>query len=376
MSAFVGYSVAMSKQSNSGEKTENATPKRRRDARKQGDVAKSRDLTNTLGLAFATALIWSAAALILQHLMGLFDDAVQVLSLPFADALEALGMTAVRTFLGISALILLPIAGFGILTEFLQTGPLFSLHKVLPKLENLDPAAGVQRMFSLDNFIEVIKNLAKTAVLFIIPTLVIYHAMSELVHLPANGAHAVLMAMQELATTVFSWTLGLFALLMLLDLAYQQYAYNKKLRMSLRDIRQEHKDSEGDPMIKNQRREMHKSFSNTGSDSAARSATVLLVNPTHLAIAINYDAQYQPVPMVAAKAEDEQAIDMRQAAAESQVPVLRNELLARTLFARVDEGDPIPSELFDVVAEVNIMGSKNHLPVEWRIRTINNVWCS
>ena len=326
MSAFVGYSVAMSKQSNSGVKTENATPKRRRDARKQGDVAKSRDLTNTLGLAFATALIWSAAALILQHLMGLFDDAVQVLSLPFADALEALGMTAVRTFLGISALILLPIAGFGILIEFLQTGPLFSLHKVLPKLENLDPAAGVQRMFSLDNFIEVIKNLAKTAVLFIIPTLVIYHAMSELVHLPANGAHAVLMAMQELATTVFSWTLGLFALLMLLDLAYQQYAYNKKLRMSLRDIRQEHKDSEGDPMIKNQRREMHKSFSNTGSDSAARSATVLLVNPTHLAIAINYDAQYQPVPMVAAKAEDEQAIDMRQAAAESQVPVLRNEL--------------------------------------------------
>jgi len=120
----------------------------------------------------------------------------------------------------------------------------------------------------------------------------------------------------------------------------------------MRDIRQEHKDSEGDPMMKGQRTQLHKEWSQQGATQAAADATVLLVNPTHIAIAISYDKETTPIPLVLAKGEHDTARAMRDAANQAHVPVLRNELLARTLLADVDEGDFIPRELFDVVAGV------------------------
>lgn len=342
----------MANDDNSGEKTEPATPKRLRDARKRGDVAKSRDLTGTLGLAFSMVLIIFALGQGIDRLADLTIDAMSVQNQPFEVTAQQLSQSAISTFLVLSALVLLPIALFGMLVEFLQTGPIFALEKMQPKLENLSPAAGIKKMFSLDNLVELLKTLAKTAVLGVIAWFVIRGAISELMNLPANEPMLIITAVKSMAIHLFGWTLAVFVAIMALDAAYQQHAYAKKMRMSIRDIKKEHKDNEGDPMLKGQRKQLQQEWSQESANNASRSASVMVVNPTHIAIAIRYDKEDTPVPTVTAKGQDEQARAMRDAANDSHVPVLRNQQLARQLLAEVDEGDVVPRELFDVVAEI------------------------
>ena len=342
----------MAQQQDSGNKTEKATPKSLRDARKRGETPKSTELTNTLGLAFTMVLFWLAFADSSERLAALLIDTVAVQNKPFNESLVALGSSALNTLLTLSALVLLPIAGFGLIVEYMQTGPMFTMEKVKPKMSNLDPAQCIKRMFSMDNFVEVIKSIVKTALLFAIGFFVIRSLISELMVLPNSEPGILVSAVFALALPLFGWTVGLFLLITALDLSYQHYSFAKRMRMSMRDIRQEHKDSEGDPLIKGHRNQLHKEWAQEGATQAAGDATVLLVNPTHVAIAITYDKETTPIPLVSAKGEHETARAMRDAANQAHVPVLRNELLARTLLADVDEGDYVPRELFDVVASV------------------------
>jgi len=348
----------MANNQDSGEKTEKATPRRLRDARKRGDVPKSKDVTSTLGLAFTLTLSWLVLTNGMERLASLTIDAMSVNVLPFDQMLTTVGTDAVQVFLTLSAVFLIPVAVFGMLIEFLQAGPIFAMDKVKPKLSKLDPAEGVKRMFSMDNFVEVLKSLGKTAILGITAYLVVTAMVSELALLPAASPAHVVMAVKTLTIHLLGWTLGIFLGLMALDAAYQQHSYAKKMKMSLRDIRQEHKENEGDPMMKGQRKQMHKEWAQKGATQAASSATVLVVNPTHVAIAILCDKEDAIVPLVTAKGEDDTARAMRSAANEAQVPVLRNELLARTLLADVEEGDCIPRGLFDVVAEVILWATR------------------
>jgi type III secretion protein U len=145
---------------------------------------------------------------------------------------------------------------------------------------------------------------------------------------------------------------ALFALVAILDAAYQRWSFTKKMRMSMRDIKQEMKESEGDPYIKQHRRQAHQEWSQRNAQQAARNANVLVVNPTHVAIAIDYDSETSPVPTIAAKGEDHVARAMRKAAEEAGVPIVRNVPLARDLLARGEEGEIIPADLFDIIAEV------------------------
>jgi flagellar biosynthesis protein FlhB len=145
---------------------------------------------------------------------------------------------------------------------------------------------------------------------------------------------------------------ALFALVSALDMAYQKYSFTKKMMMSMRDIKQEMKESEGDPYVKGQRRQLQQEWAQRNQTNAARNANVLLVNPTHVAIAIEYDEESCPVPMISAKGEDHIALEMRHAAEEAGVPIVRNIPLARDLLARGEVGEIIPADVFDVIAEV------------------------
>ena len=342
----------MSDEQNTGEKTEPATPKSLRDARKRGDVAKSREMSGTLGLAFITVLIVFTLGQSVERLASLTIDAITYHQLPFDVLLQKVSEEAVSAFLVLSAIILLPVALFGLLIEFLQTGPIFAMEKIQPKLSNLDPAAGIKKMFSLDNFVELMKTLAKTLVLGIIAWFSITAAIGQLAQLPAGQPLLIIDAVASMLVKLFGWTLGVFMGITALDTAYQHHAYAKKMRMSIADIKKEHKDNEGDPMLKGQRRQLQQEWSQETSSQAARSASVLVVNPTHIAIAIRYDKEELPIPIVTAKAQDEKARAMRDAASEAFVPVLRNQQLARQLLSDVDEGDAVPRELFDMVAEI------------------------
>ncbi len=343
----------MAQSQESGDKTEKASPKKLRDARKRGEVATSRDVTSTLGLAFSLSLIFLGIGHASREITDLFDHTLGFNELPVEQLINDAGTHAMRLFVYLSAMILLPIAALGLLIDFLQIGAIFSMEKLKPSMEKMNLAQGIKRMFGMDNMVELVKNVIKAMVLGAIGFFVVRSFMDELVTLPSSTQPmAVIAGIQTLATRVLAWTLGIFLFLMILDSLYQKHSFAKRMRMSIRDIREEQKQTLGDPLIKRQRRQMHQEYAQEGRLQAASEATVLVVNPTHVAIAIRYDRENEPVPIVSAKAEDADAAEMREAANQRSVPVLRNELLARMLLADVEEGDIIPRSLFDVIAEV------------------------
>jgi type III secretion protein U len=337
----------------SGDKTEQPTPKKLQDARKKGDVAKSRDLTSMVTMLVAALLVLLSTGWAAAELAGLMRAALNVAFEPLAAAGPRLAEQSMWVVLALSCAILVPMAALGVITEFLQAGPVFALEKLKPKLENMNPVEGVKRMFKLDALIELAKTAVKTLLLIVIAALAIWSIAPGLMRLPTATQPQVLGdALWAAAKPILLWSTAVMVLLAFVDAVYQRWSFTKKMRMSLRDIRQEIKESEGDPHVKQQRRQAHEEWSQRNAASAASQANVLVVNPTHVAIAIDYDRETCPVPTIAAKGEDHVARAMREAAQDAGVPVVRNVPLARDLLARAEVGELVPADLFDVIAEV------------------------
>jgi flagellar biosynthetic protein FlhB/type III secretion protein U len=344
----------------SGDKTEKPTPKKLQDARKKGDVPKSKELTSTLLLGVWLGVGGFAVGEAAQRLHALFEAFFVTVgrgwaTTGFAGAARALGMQALEAGLLLTALLLAPVAAAGLLIDFLQMGPILTFEKVMPKLEHMNPVAGVKRMFSMDNLIELLKSVAKAALLLFIGWLVLRAALPQLVGLarsPQTPPQLIGTLAWSLSSRLVTWTLGVFAFVALLDVVWQRHSFEKKMRMSLRDIKQEFKESEGDPLVKQQRKQAHQEWSQRNQAQAARNANVLVVNPTHVAIAIDYDRESSPVPTIAAKGEDHVARAMREAAEEAGVPIVRNVPLARDLLKRGEIGEIVPGDLFEIIAEV------------------------
>jgi len=346
--------------SDSGDKTEQPTPKKLQDARKKGDVSKSKEVTSTvvlilwLGLGALTVTYAGVRFAALWDL--LFATVGQGWEITgFAGAARDIGAKAAELAVMLVAMLLVPVAAVGTLADFLQIGPVLAFDKIKPNLEHLNPVEGFKRMFSMDNVIEVVKALVKTTLLFVVGWLLVKSALPQIVMLARSAelsAQALSGLIWALTIKLMAWTVALFAGLSLLDAAYQKYSFMKKMRMSMRDIKQEMKESEGDPHIKGKRRQLAQEWSQSNAAQAARGAAALVVNPTHIAIAIDYDRELNPVPTIAAKAEGHIARAMRQAAEEAGVPIVRNIPLARDLLKRGEVGEIIPADLFDIIAEV------------------------
>ncbi len=342
----------MSGSNDSGDKTEKPTPKKLQDARKKGDIAKSKDITSTAGMLVILMLAAVALPILGEQMAALVRASFEVMHEPFELAAPRLGRQAGMTLLLVVGLVVVPVALVGALVEFIQAGPVMSTEKLKPKMENMNPAKGLKRMFSMDNLVELLKSILKTAVVGTIAWLVMRKVLPELPLLVSGRPENVGAALWQTTWLLLAWAGGSFVLVSAMDLAWQRFSYMKKMRMSMRDIRQEMKDAEGDPHLKGQRRQLQQEWAQQGASNAAAEAHVLVVNPTHVAIAIAYDRETCPVPTVTAKGQDDDALAMRQAAQEAGVPVLRNIELARSLLADAETGDIVPAELFDIIATV------------------------
>ncbi|MCM5678279.1 type III secretion system export apparatus subunit SctU [Schlegelella sp. S2-27] len=351
----------MADKNDGGDKTEKPTPKRLQEARKKGQVAKSREVTSTFQLVVVLAFGAAVSAGLGARLGALTEQVLALVPTGAADgrfitSLRSIGWLSLEMLLWLTAIAALPVAAAGWLAEYLQAGPVLSFEKIKPKLEHLNPAEGIKRMFTMDNLVEVVKAVFKTALLGLIGWLVLRAALADIVSLARRADLASVAALGpalwDVTLRTLGWTVGVFALVSMLDAAYQHHSFIKKLRMSRRDIQQEVKDNEGDPHIKAQRRQAHEEWSQRNAVEAVRAANVLVVNPTHVAIALDYDRETCPVPSVAAKGEDHVARAMREAAEDAGVPIVRNVDLARDLLARTNVGDAVPPDLFEIVAEV------------------------
>lgn len=342
----------MADKNDGGDKTEQPTPRKLQDARKKGNVAKSKDVTSTVELLVWLALAAWGLSWATTELMALMQAALAAIGQPFHQAAWMLSERAWHTLLVLTLLALLPVAVVGVITEFLQAGPVFAADKLTPKMAHLNPAEGIKRMFSLDNLVELLKSLAKTALLGLIGWLVITALWPQLPWLVDARIPTVGTALWEVSRQTLGWTAALFVLVSVLDAVWQRHRFLKKMRMSRRDLKQESKDAEGDPHVRQHRQQAHQEWSQQQATQAAQQAHVLVVNPTHVAIAIDYDREACPVPTVMAKGEDHVARAMREAAEAAGVPIVRNVELARTLLAEGRVGELVPAELFDIVAEV------------------------
>ena len=351
-----GEDVAMADKNDGGDKTEQPTPKKLRDARKEGQVWKSKEATSTLVLLVWLVLAGATAALAGARLQALLGAALQGLGGDFVTALRNTGWLAVQTLLLLTSMLMVPVLLVGVLAEFLQVGPVLAWTRLKPSLDKLNPAEGLKRMFSMDNLVEVVKAMAKTAILLAIGWIVLRGSLPGLASLANESPQAIALRLEQslwqVTARLVGAALAVFAGVAVLDAAWQRHSFMKKMRMSRRDIRDEHKQNEGDPYVKQQRRQVHQEWSQRNAAQAARQADVLVVNPTHVAIALDYDHENHGVPTVSAKGEDEIARAMREAAEDAGVPIVRNVALARELLASTEIGATVPRHLFDIVAEV------------------------
>ena len=346
----------MADKNDGGDKTEQPTPKKLRDARKEGQVWKSKEATSTLVLLAWLVLGAATAAMAGSRLQALIIAALQATGGDFVTALRNTGWLAVQTLLLLTAIWLVPVLLVGVLGEFLQVGPVLAWTKLKPSLDKLNPAEGLKRLFSMDNGVEVLKAMAKTALLLAIGWIVLRGSLPRVASLarasPQQVAPLLEQSLWQVTARLVGTALAVFAGVAVLDAAWQRHSFMKKMRMSRRDIRDEYKQNEGDPHVKQQRKQVHQEWSQRNAAQAARQADVLVVNPTHVAIALDYDHDHHGVPTVSAKGEDEVARAMREAAEDAGVPIVRNVALARELLASAEIGGSVPRHLFDIVAEV------------------------
>jgi len=341
-------------QEDQGAKTELPTPKKLRDARKKGDVAKSQDLVTTVAFLFALLLIWLVASLIASDLTSLMNMSLTSPGEPFNIILTKLGDQAISSFLTVTSLILIPLVLFSLAVDFLQTGPVMTAEKFKPKMSHLNPVEGLKKMFGADNLVELLKSIFRTGILFFIVYLTVTSILGDLVQLPGAEPGHIFDAIWHIAVRVVGFTTAAYILITVLDVAYQKYSFTKKMKMSMRDIRDELKETEGNPLLRGERADLGREWAQEAPVAAAQSANVLVVNPIHVAVAINYDPDHYPIPTVTGKGQETVAREMRRAAALAGVPVLRNEQLARALLADDTAENLVPRELFDIVAEVII----------------------
>ncbi|WUR12423.1 flagellar biosynthesis protein FlhB [[Empedobacter] haloabium] len=339
------------------DRSEQATPHKLEEARKQGSVARSMDITSLAMLAALVLVIkanaWEALRLTvqLQHRIlgkiGHGDWTVASAAAWMGDLLLAL--------LTILAPLLLALVVVAVLVNLAQTGPIFSFHPIKPDINRLNPVTGFKRVFSMRTLFEAFKSCIKLAIL----TTVVYFALRELVPglvgLPGTEAKAYLRVLVGLCAALLVKLLFTHLVIALLDLGFVRWEFAKRMRMSKRDVKDEHKNREGDPRIRSRIRELRQQMlKRSKAVSKVPDADVLITNPTHLAVALSYRHGTSGAPQVVAKGAGDLARKMREVAARHQIPVVQNRPLARTLFREVDFDGYVPEKLYPQIAKIMV----------------------
>jgi type III secretion protein U len=342
----------MSQGEDSSDKTEKPTARRLREARKKGDVPKSKDISSTAGTFFWLLILFALGPIWSKQLTELVERTFAVINTPTVQTLTEVSVDSIMVLLVLGVAPLIVASILGTLVEFLQVRGVFSLDKVKPDLNHLNPVEGIKRMFSVDNVVELLKSILKTALLIAIFLVVMKTYSQDLAKLPLSTPSLVGSLWWKISSAFVIWILVLFFFVAAVDGVLQHFNFIKKMRMSRRDIKREHREDEGDPYIKQRRKQMHQEWSQQNMLAGVRRSNVVVTNPTHVAVALVYEKGETVVPMVTAKGEDHLAQMIRRTAEEEGIPIMQNIDLARALYGQIEVDDYVPVELFEAVAEV------------------------
>lgn len=339
-----------------GEKTEKATPKRRREAREKGQVLQSKEINSALILLFVFLSInlfkkyWYTEFYKFYH--QVLDYSYDINSVyTFKNITKFLSET-LFLIIKLSLPLLLISLAIGLICNYMQVGFLFTTKTIAVKFSKLNPISGFKRIFSLKSIVELVKSLIKTFIL-------IYVTVSYLLKEYNNILNVFDMNIDQ--TVEYAWSLVLnivirsaivLLVLAVLDYYYKKWEHEKGLKMSKQEVKEEYKQTEGDPKIKSKIKEKQRQIAMRRMMQDVPKADVVITNPTHFAVALAYNEDSNEAPKVIAKGQDLIAQNIKRIAKENDIPLFENKPLARKLFFTVDIGELIPPDLYHAVAEV------------------------
>lgn len=336
------------------EKSEKATPKKLRDARKKGQVAKSQDFPSAFTFIVSISCILAFSSMIYKNLSSYLIIMFKSISMHGSLQERAGGIlaSALQMIFSTSIPLMVLVSMVGVLVNFLIIGPLFAMEAMKPDIKRLNPVTNIKNIFKVKTVIELLKSIFKITGAVVLIYSVIYDRIDQIA---ATSAMPLIMS-----TVVFSSFLkqvvlrvGIFFIVVgIIDLVFQRKNFAKEMKMEKFEVKQEYKDTEGDPQLKSKRRQAAQEIAYQEGPGAAKRAKAVVTNPTHIAVAVEYDAEEEPAPKILTMGQDLVAEEIVKVALANNVPIMRNIELAHSLYFKGTAGNFIPEETYEAMAEV------------------------
>ena len=336
------------------EKTEEATPRKRQKSREDGQVAKSIEIVSVVVLFAGVASLYFTSGFFYDNIQKIFYN-----SFEFSNVKDI----SIKSFLfffnavvkhASLAMIPLLISVFlaGLISNMAQVGFFISWKAIEPKGSKIDPIKGMGRLFSKKSIFDMLKSILKISIIFALTYFAVIYDEENLLRLYDNEVRSIVIFLLRVTFRIFVWVLVTMTILALIDYLYQKYDFEEKIKMTKQEVKDEMKQSEGDPHIKSKIRQLQADAARNRMMSEVPEADVVVTNPTHIAVALKYDQLTMSAPSVVAKGAGRVAERIKEIAAKEDVPVVEQPELARNLFKTVDVGDSVPPDLFQTVAEL------------------------
>lgn len=344
----------MAEEQDQSQKTEEPSQKRLDEARQKGNVATSREVNHWFMIAAATLFVAMLAPATLADISDALRPFLEVPDRIVADG-GNLRQVTLDTFGRLIGAVMVPLAlvvAAALASGFLQHGFVFSSESIKPKLEKISPFAGAKRLFSTRSVAEFLKGVLKLVVAGVVGFALVWPALGDLGSMTHEELPVILDLTRSLALRLMAGVLASMTVIAGLDYLYQRMQHMKKLRMTKQEVKDEYRQTEGDPMVKSRLRQIRMERSRKRMMAQVPTSDVVITNPTHFAVALKYEAVSMQAPRVTAKGADHLAARIRELAMENGVPIVENPPLARALYATVDLDAEVPPEHYKAVAEV------------------------
>jgi flagellar biosynthesis protein FlhB len=338
-----------------GERTEEPTARRMREARERGQVAKSQDLSAAVDLGAGVLIILFAGGYIARSFLGVMDESFAADGLGWstdAASLWPLARTIAVEAVRVAGPLLLLAALVAGLAQFMQVGWVLTAKPLQPKLSKISPIAGVKRLLSKRSLVKSAVNSVKLAFVTAVAVGVIRTFLPSIVGLPAVSAAQGMLLMGRMLLILALWLVAILLIIGLIDWLYQRWQHKQDLKMTKQQVKDERRSMDGDPQVKGRRLQMMRSMVAQQIQAAVPTADVVVTNPTHFAVALRYDADTMAAPRLVAKGADLMAQRIRLVAAGAGVPIVERPPLARGLYYGVEVGREISPVYYEAVAEI------------------------
>jgi len=336
------------------EKSEKPTAKKRSDARKDGTVAKSTEVNSVLVLLLGILLLRLTGEGMLFEIKNFIRHCFEFTALP--EMSEQRVFNLAREAIVFLIKIILPFAGAimiaGLLANLLQVGFMFTTKPLIPKFSKINPLKGIKQKFSMKTVVELVKSIMKVTVIGYVAYITVAAEYEMLLILADTTLMTIWNFITAATFNIFIRIILVLLVIAILDYSYQRYEHEKKLKMTKQEIKDENKQMEGDPQVKGRIRSLQREMARRRMMGEVPKASVVVTNPTHIAIALLYEPEKNDAPLVVAKGKQLIAQQIKKIAAEHGVPMVEDKPLARAMYDKVEVGLPIPVEFFTAVAEI------------------------